>query len=400
MKKKVVIIGAGAAGIFLANQIDTTNYQVEVFEKNANAGRKFLVAGYGGLNLTHSEPEDLFIERYTPQQFLASAFSQFNNVFFCNWLNRLGIPTRIGSSGRVFPLKGVKPATILNELVSLAKQRGVVFNFLYEWKEVSTNDELVFLHKGQQIAVKADIVVFCLGGASWSVTGSKGDWFSQFIRKGITVAKFQASNCRMLVEWPEDIKYILAGKPLKNLRISCGTAQLLGELVITENGLEGSGIYPLSPQIRQSIQQTGSATLTIDLKPALSEEQILKRLQAPHKLKTRTEHIKQALHLDKTAFLVFKHSSKKETLLNEFEIAKAIKSVTINITGLGDMEDAISTVGGIQLNELSADFELKQWPKHYCIGEMLNYDAPTGGYLLQSCFTMAMQVAKTLNNGK
>lgn len=381
----------------LAGELDPEKFEVSVFEKNAALGRKFLVAGEGGLNLTHSEKEDVFLSRYSPSEFLKEAFTQFSNKQFITWLNALGIETFIGSSGRVFPKRGIKPIEVFNIILERIKKKNVRIYTKHIWKGFSEANELIFEAGTELKKIKNDYVVFCLGGASWPVTGSFGDWIDYFSEKDISTIPFRASNCAFKVDWPPAISVKMGGKVLKNISTRCGNKTQLGEIVITRFGLEGSGIYPLSAEIRKQLDQFAVAEIFIDLKPNLSSEQLMKRLEAKPAKINLTDFLKSELNLNEVQVALLKSFLSKDEFLNPTRLVQNIKCFRLKIVELAPMSEAISTVGGISLSEIDAFFQLKKLPDHFVIGEMLDYDAPTGGYLLQSCYSMAKYLAAHLN---
>jgi uncharacterized flavoprotein (TIGR03862 family) len=399
LQKKITIIGAGASALMLACELDCKKFEVDIFERNAAPARKFLVAGDGGLNLTHSEPPEKFLQRFTPFKFLEKAFTHFSNFDFVRWLNGKGIETFVGSSGRIFPKKGMKPNEVLHLLVEKAKENYAKFHFKNTWIGFDTDGILLLSGpKNERIKVRSDYTIFCLGGASWPVTGSKGDWREYFLEKGIVVNEFLASNCSFRVDWPSELISKIEGKALKNITVTCEGKRLPGEIVLTKSGLEGSGIYPFSPQIRRALKDTGYAVISLDLKPALSVEKVTERLSLSSGQTPVTNKLKEQLNLTPVQIKLLKSIVSKEDFLKPADLAKHIKNLEIKITGLGPVEDAISTVGGIALSEITENFELKKIPGSFVIGEMLDYDAPTGGYLLQSCFTMGKYLADQFNS--
>ncbi|MBA3663397.1 MAG: NAD(P)-dependent oxidoreductase [Bacteroidetes bacterium] len=397
MKKKLSIIGGGACALVLASEIDTKQFDVTLYERNANLGRKFLVAGDGGLNITHSESKAQFIKRYTPHEFLQSAFDSFSNEDLITWLNDLGIETFTGSSGRVFPDKGIKPAEVLAVFLKKIKINSVVVKTKHTWQGFGINNSLLVEHNNQLLEIKSDVIVYCLGGASWPVTGSKGDWLRYFADKNISVKEFQSSNCAFKIVWPEDLVSKIEGKVLKNISLSSGNKKHEGEIVLTKFGVEGSGIYPLSPEIRDQLNVTGAADITIDLKPSLTPDKIIEKLAGGGN-KNLSDILKNVLNFTQTHIQLLKTFISKEDFLDHKKLTGHIKSFKLTITGMAPIEEAISTVGGVSLPEINKNFELKKLPGHYAIGEMLDYDAPTGGYLLQSCFTMGKCLAEHLNS--
>ena len=397
MKKTIAIVGGGASALMLACELNSKKYNISLFEKNAALGRKFLVAGDGGLNLTHSENEKAFNLNYTPHQFLLPALTHFSNKDLVVSMNRLGIETFVGTSGRVFPKKGIKPIMVLEKFIETIRNKNIRVYFKHEWKGFSENNELLF---ETPLGIKKQIfdsVIFCLGGASWPVTGSKGDWVHFFTEKSIQVNSFKASNCSFKINWPNEIIKQIVGKPLKNCAITCANKTHLGEVVLTNFGIEGSGIYPLSPLIRGEIEKYGSSKITIDFKPQLSFNEVLKRISCPATKNSYTENIAKQLNLTKTHLALLKANSNKHDFLDPVKLTAHLKKMELVISELGPVNKAISTVGGIDLNEISEKFELKKLKNNFVIGEMLDYDAPTGGYLLQSCFSMGKFLADYLN---
>ncbi len=398
MKKTISIIGGGASALILGCELNTEKYTVSIFEKNTALARKFLVAGDGGLNLTHSEDEKKFVLKYTPHEFLESAFKHFSNKDLIKWLNDLGIETFEGSSGRIFPKKELKPIEVLNRIEEKIKNNHITLNFKHEWMGFSSSNELLFKTLGGNKEIKSDIVIFCLGGASWSVTGSKGDWLSYFSEKKIKTINFEASNCSFKIDWPKEIIKNIEGKPLKNISIKCGNKVHVGEVVITSFGMEGSGIYPLTSQIREALNRSGIAKIYIDLKPLVTSDNALKKIIDSRSNLSYTDNCVKQLNLNKTQIILLKSVMSKSDFLDPIKFVNNLKNLELSITALGSIEDAISTVGGISLTEISEKFELKKIKNNFVIGEMLDYDAPTGGYLLQSCFSMGKYLADHLNN--
>ncbi|MDI1355431.1 MAG: NAD(P)-dependent oxidoreductase [bacterium] len=398
MKKNVHIVGGGACALMLACELDPQKFKVTLFEKNNQPGRKFLVAGEGGLNITHSEKAEVFIKRYSPYLFLEKAFLHFSNLDLVNWFSDLGVKTFVGSSGRVFPEKGMKPIEVLTTILAKIKKRGVSIRTSSVWEGFSDSNSLMISDKEGRYETDADVTVFCLGGASWPITGSAGDWRQFFEAKHIHTNDFGASNCAFRIEWPPAFINKIEGSPIKNCLIICGTNSQLGEVVLTKFGIEGSGIYPLSPHIRESLNNKGSAEIFVDLKPNLSSEKIIEKLKAEKRENTYTKHVMHQLNLSDTQVRLLKQFLSKEEFLDISSLAVHIKKFKLVIVGMGPIEEAISTVGGIDLKEIDENFELKKLKNNFVIGEMLDYDAPTGGYLLQSCFSMANYVAHFLNN--
>lgn len=392
MKKQITIIGGGPSAFLLAAFLDSKKFKVTIYEKNKTCGRKFLVAGKGGFNLTHSEPINQLINRYTSNAFLDNALLNFTNTDFRNWLEQIGIPTYIGSSKRVYPKAGIKPIEVLNAILKTLEEKGVNIKYEQTFSNWDNKNNPIINKK----AVASDYTVFSLGGGSWKVTGSNGIWLDAFSKKGIKTNPFKASNCAYQINWkPEFIKKH-EGTPLKNIAISCFNKTQKGEAVLTNFGIEGNAIYGLSPEIRVQLEENSKAVVTIDFKPALRLERVYSKLRTS-KYKTITDCLKKELRLSVAQIDLLKTYLSKETYLNYEELSKNIKSFAIELIDTATIDEAISTVGGINLNAVSDNFELHKLPNQYCIGEMLDWDAPTGGYLLQACASTGFSLAGYLN---
>ncbi|NVK66652.1 MAG: TIGR03862 family flavoprotein [Flavobacteriales bacterium] len=392
MKKSVAIIGGGPSALALAAFLDPTIFDVSIYEKNKSLGRKFLVAGKGGFNLTHSEPIEQLISRYSNDEPVKAAVKAFTNHNFRNWLASIDIPTFIGSSKRVYPEKGIKPIEVLNRILSLLQSKNVHFHFESNWTGWDSQNALTFTSGN---SVKADIVVFALGGGSWKVTGSDGSWLETFRRKGIETRDFLPTNCAYSVDWNADLLAKIEGAPLKNITISTNGKTCNGEAVVTQFGIEGNAIYALSAEIQNQLLTEGKATVYVDFKPMFSDEQVLQKMEQSN-LKI-TDLLRKKLNLSKTHIHLLKHYLDKEAFLSKTTLAAAIKQFPLTLEAAAPIDEAISTTGGISMDAIHANFELKHLPNTYCLGEMLDWNAPTGGYLLQACFSMGVFLAKELN---
>ena len=392
MKKQITIIGGGPSALLLAAFLDVDKFSVIIYEKNKTLGRKFLVAGKGGFNLTHSEQIDQLIQRYTPNDFLDKALLNFTNTDFRNWLNQIGVPTFIGSSKRVYPEEGIKPIEVLNAILKSLKEKGITIKYEQTFSDWDTNGNPIINNK----TIQTDYTVFALGGASWKVTGSDGSWLDTFSKKGIKTKPFQASNCAYQIDWDPNFIQNHEGTPLKNITISCNNVFQKGEAVITKFGLEGNAIYGLSPQIRKHLNINQKATVFIDFKPSLTLEKVLSKIKSS-KYKNTTQILKKEIKLSTSQIDLLKKNLSKECYLNTESLTKNIKKFPLEIINSASIDEAISTVGGIDLNAISKNFELKSMSHQFCIGEMLDWDAPTGGYLLQACASTGVSLAKHLN---
>jgi hypothetical protein len=392
MKKTVAIIGGGPAALLFAAKLDAEQFDVTIYEKNKSFGRKFLVAGKGGFNLTHAEAIADFSQRYTPVKFLETSLLNFTNVDLRDWLFDKGIPTFVGTSKRIYPEKGIKPIEVLNKVLAVLEEKNIAFKFEKEWKGWDEQNRLIF-NEGE--TVEADLVVFAMGGGSWKVTGSDGTWRTTFQEKGIETSPFKPANCAYRIDWKKEFIAKHGGAPLKNIVLSCGENLQKGELVVTDFGLEGNAIYALGPQIQMELDTKGKAEIFLDLKPQLTSEQILTKLAKS--AKKLSQFLTDELKLSRTQLNLLKNELSKEEFLNPNVLVSKIKSLLLLVNSAAELDEAISTTGGVDLKSVDENFQIKQLPNQYCIGEMLDWNAPTGGYLLQACFSMGVALADKLN---
>lgn len=390
MRQAIHIIGGGTSSLFLAAFLDLEKFEVTIHEQHKTLGRKFLVAGDGGFNLTHSESIVPFIERYSPPSFLRDTLLNFSNTDLIRWFHDIGIETFIGSSKRVYPIQGIKPIDVLKAIENHLVQRKVNFTFNSKFTGF-INGKTTLNNK----PLPDDIVVFALGGGSWKVTGSDGHWLESFKQASIPTTPFIAANCAFEIEWPKDLVTQFEGSPLKNIQISCGNKTQKGEAVITSFGLEGNAIYALSPIIQEELEKEGTSKINIDLKPSLDLTTILTRIQ--NSKRNIGETLKHEIKLDSTQRSLLKHHLSKEEYTDPLQLANAIKGLRLEVSAPGPLDRAISTAGGVLLNAVNEQFELKGKANHYCIGEMLDWNAPTGGYLIQGCASMGVWLAKYFN---
>jgi len=391
--KTIAIIGGGPASLMLAAQLDTEKFNVSLFEKNKAVGRKFLVAGEGGLNLTYNSSLEELISCYFPSEFLAPIISQFTNAQLIDWFNNIEISTFVGSSNRVFPDLKLKPIEVLNKIVECVMANQVTLQLATKWLGWDEHGYLSF--EGFEDS-EFDVIVFGLGGASWKVTGSDGKWSKAFEKRGVKVEQFRAANCAFGIDWHKNFITTHRGKPLKNIAMTYDNQLSKGELVITEFGLEGNALYALSQKIQDALLTEKTVTVHLDLKPTMTVDQISTKYKSSQLTKV-SDILKEDLNLDRPSIAILKQFTDKETFLNTDLLVEAIKSVPIVLQKADEMDNAISSLGGVALSELDEHFQLKKIPKAYAIGEMLDWYAPTGGYLLQACFSMGAMLAEHLN---
>ena len=392
-RKQIVIIGGGPAGLMAADVLSPL-CDVHIYDKEKGVGQKLLLAGKGGFNITNSlQGEDLY-QKYSPNYFLKEALADFGSGALREWLLQLGVATFEGTSGRVFPEKGITPANVLKEIKQRLTLQGVEFYLKHEFTGFGPDNTIIVKSDGEERQIKADYFIFALGGASWSKTGSDGKWKEVFDADNIQTLPFQASNCGIEIHWPENFKSNHAGKPLKNIAASVNGITQKGEAMLTEYGLEGNALYPLVPEIRNLLSQNLQAQIILDLKPFNTEEQLLQKVKG--KNSTATKKYAEIFNLNSTQLSLIKAFTTKESFLNPELFAKKLKQINLPINSIRPIEEAISTVGGIDLFEMNPDFSFKKRPNCFAIGEMLDWDAPTGGFLLQGSFAMGQWVGKKI----
>ena len=387
---RIAVIGAGPAGLMAAETIAQGGAAVTVFDAMPSVGRKFLMAGRGGLNLTHSEPLDVLLTRYqeaTPK--LSPAIEALPPERLRAWCEALGQPTFVGSSGRIFP-KTLKASPLLRAWLRRLDAMGVQFSLRHRWIGWDEDGRLLFQMPVGQFAVEANATVLALGGASWPRLGSNGGWVETLRAKGVTVSSLKPANCGFTVDWSDIFRDRFEGESLKSIAFSFGGRTVRGEAVITTGGIEGGAIYALSADLREAILGSGSATLHIALRPDLQAAALSARLSAPRGKQTFSNWLRKATQLSPVALGLLQETAKASGIslssLSAETLAERINDVRLPLTGVAPIARAISSAGGIALDELEADFMIRRLPGVFAAGEMLDWEAPTGGYLLQACF--------------
>ena len=389
-KTHVAVIGAGPAGLMAAEVIAQGGAGVTVYDAMPSVGRKFLMAGRGGLNLTHSEALPQFLARYreaTPH--LKTAIEAFPPDTLRDWSAALGQPTFIGSSGRVFP-KAMKASPLLRAWLRRLDSQGVQFKLRHRWTGCDEDGRLLFQTPSGQAAVDAKATVLTLGGASWPRLGSDGAWVDILAAKGVVISPLRPANCGFTVGWSDIFRNRFEGHPLKGVALTLGTGIVRGEAIVTRTGLEGGAIYALSAELREAIAVAGDAALRIDLRPDVDAASLAARLSAPRGKQSFSNYLRKAAQLSPAASGLLQEaaiaSAENLTSLLPTTLAERIKAVPVRLNGVAPIARAISTAGGISFAALDADFMIRRLPGVFAAGEMLDWEAPTGGYLLQASF--------------
>jgi uncharacterized flavoprotein (TIGR03862 family) len=391
-RKRALVVGAGPAGLAAAEVLAGAGVSVVIHERMPNPARKFLLAGRGGLNLTHSEPLEAFLTRYgAARDHLEPAIRALPPEALRAWCEGLGIPTFVGSSGRVFP-KSMKASPLLRAWLARLGALGVELVPRSRWTGWD-GDNLVFETPTGRHTEKADVAVFALGGGSWPRLGSDGAWQDAFAGRGAEIVPLRPSNSGFLANWSDIFKSKFAGEPLKRVLLSFEGREARGEAMVTRSGIEGGAIYALSPALRDAIETKGSAVLQVDLLPDVTQEALIARLSANPK-DSLSNRLRKAGLSPVAASLLREDVFGAALPTNPAALAERIKTLEIRLAGVAAMDRAISTAGGISWASLGPDFSLKADPATFVCGEMLDWEAPTGGYLLQACFATGRAAAK------
>jgi uncharacterized flavoprotein (TIGR03862 family) len=386
----VAIIGAGPAGLMAAEVAAQGGAAVTVYDAMPSAGRKFLMAGRGGLNLTHSEPLPAFLTRYgAAMPRLAAAITAFPPDTLREWSEVLGQPTFVGSSGRVFP-EAFKASPLLRAWLRRLDAMGVQFALRHRWTGWEGSDRLSFATPDGMRAVEARATVLALGGASWPRLGSDGGWDATLAAREVAISPLRPANCGFTVAWSDIFRNRFEGHPLKGIALSFGSHTQRGEAMMTRTGIEGGAIYALSADLRETIIHSGKATLLVALRPDIETVDLIARLWAPRGKQSFSNWLRKAAHLSPVGIGLLQEaaiaSGVSLSSLSAASLAGLINAVPIELNGIAPIARAISTAGGISLDELDADFMIRRLPGIFVAGEMLDWEAPTGGYLLQASF--------------
>jgi uncharacterized flavoprotein (TIGR03862 family) len=368
---------------------------VTVYDRMPSVGRKFLMAGRGGLNLTHSEDFASFLERYgTAQERLRPALEALPPAAVRAWCEKLGQPTFVGSSGRVFPA-AMKASPLLRAWLAHLAEAGVAFQPRHCWRGWDGSGRLLFETPAGSRAVDVDAVVLALGGGSWPRLGSTGDWVSTLAQHGISAAPLAPSNCGFDVAWTESFRDRFEGQPLKRIALTFGETTMRGEALITSGGIEGGAVYALSAALRDAIASAAFAQLRVDLRPDMAAEDLAARLAKPRGKQSLSTFLRKAAGLSPVEIgLLHETASTRVAEMAPEAIAALIKAVPLRLVAAAPLATAISTAGGIGWDEVDGHLMLRRRPGVFVAGEMLDWEAPTGGYLLQGCFATGTLAAR------
>lgn len=384
----VAIIGGGPAGLMAAEVLSQAGFRVDVYDAMPSVGRKFLLAGVGGMNITHSEAYPAFLSRYAERApMIAPLLRSFGADALCEWIHELGIQTFVGSSGRVFPTD-MKAAPLLRAWLKRLRDAGVVIHTRHRWLGWNADNSLRIANPEGELAVNPAATLLALGGASWARLGSDGAWLPLLEQRGVRIAPLQPANSGFEVSaWSDLLRSKFAGAPLKNIAIGLqGQALRLGECVLTETGIEGSLIYALSAQIREAINQHGSAMVEIDLLPGKRLADVQKALSKPRGSRSMSKHLHSQLSIDGVKAGLLRELASAESFADPTLLANALKALPLTLVRPRPLDEAISTAGGVTFEAMDSRLMLNALPGVFCAGEMLDWEAPTGGYLLTGCF--------------
>lgn len=394
--KRVAIIGAGPAGLMAAEAALERGARVAIYDAMPSPARKFLMAGKSGLNITHSEEAEIFRSRYTaPDGRLAAMVEAFGPAEIAAWMKGLGIETYVGSSGRVFPV-GMKASPLLRAWLARLNAGGAVLHTRHRWTGWDGQGRLRFQAPEGEVTAEADATILALGGASWSRLGSDGAWADILGARGVEIEPFAPSNCGFKVDWSARMLAGHEGAPMKGVELSAGGKAQRGDFVITRAGIESGAVYPLSAALRGELVGRGAATLLVDLLPDTEEAVLAARLSGASPKDTASNRLRKAARLDGVKIALVNEVTRGAPPKEAGTLAGLLKALPLTLTGTAPLDAAISTAGGVSWNALDERLMLKAVPSTYCVGEMVAWDAPTGGYLLTACLAMGWAIGQTV----
>ena len=388
---QVAVVGGGPAGLLAAEVLSAGGAAVTVYERMPSVGRKLLMAGKGGLNITHSEDEQAFLSRYGPaRERLQNFVDDFGPAALREWVHALGVETFVGTSGRVFPAE-MKAAPLLRAWLHRLRGSGVKIHVRHRWLGWSASGALRFETPSGEHAVQHDAVVLALGGGSWPQLGSDGAWTQILAEHGVPISPLRSANCGFDLGWSEHFKTRFSGQPVKALVGTYTDAQGIahrrhGELVVTDTGIEGGLVYSASAALRDQIETSGAATLVLDLAPAHDVQRLAAELSRPRGSRSMASHIQSRTGIRGVKTGLLREVLASETFGDPARLAAAIKALPLKLLRARPLAEAISTAGGVAFEALDDRLMIRSLPGVFCAGEMLDWEAPTGGYLLTACF--------------
>ena len=392
----VAIIGAGPAGLMAAEALASKGIKADIFDAMPTAGRKFLMAGKSGLNISHTKELSAFIAEYgDSQEALAPSLSDFNAKHSVDLMTSLGIESFTGSSGRIFP-KSMKTAPLLRKWLQSLDARGTKLHTRHKWTGWSEDGALIFQSSNTELQYKAKATIFALGGGSWPRLGSDASWVDLFKAKSIAINPLKPANCGFDVSWSEHFLSRNEGQAVANVLAHFAESTIKGSFVITKDGVEGGSVYTLSSKIRDAIEKSGPTTLTIDLTPDKSEVDLAKALARQRGSKSMSNHIRRTTGLTGVKAQLLRECVPSEAFNDPAALASAIKALPLTLERPRPLTEAISTAGGVSFDALDDAFMVKSMENTYCAGEMLNWEAPTGGYLITACMATGSRVGNAI----
>lgn len=399
--KHVAIIGGGPAGLMAAEMMSGQGVQVDLYDAMPSVGRKFLLAGKGGLNLTHSEAAEVFVTRYAAKaEEVAAWLDEFDAHALRQWAHDLGISTFVGTSGRVFPQE-MKAAPLLRAWLTRLRASGVKFHMRHRWLGwqggAAGAEDLRFQSPLGLVQTRADAVLLALGGASWPRLGSDGAWVAELQQQGVSVASLQAANCGFDVAWSEHFRTRYAGQPVKSVAMFSPAnpdSSRQGEFVISQEGIEGGLVYTWSASLRDALARGEQATIYLDLMPAWSAQRVMDAVTHPRGSRSMSSHLQSRLSLTGVKAGLLRECAPAQAFQDPYVLGALIKALPLTVQRTRPIAEAISSAGGVRFDALTGGLMLKTLPGVFCAGEMIDWEAPTGGYLLTASMASGVVAAK------
>lgn len=402
MGKSIAVIGGGPAGLMAAEVVSAHGMKVDVYDSMPSLGRKFLMAGKGGLNITHSEPFEQFVSRYGKRRAqIEPLLRLFGPEELRQWVHGFGIETFVGTSGRIFPV-GMRASPLLRTWLKRLADSGVTFHLRHKWRGAINAAQGGVLAAGDggssnfvnikfetpegEKVIKPNAVILALGGGSWSRLGSDGAWVPWLEQAGIKVEALKPSNCGFDVAWSPHFRERFNGHPIKSVVLALGAFRQQGEFIVTKEGVEGSLIYAASALIRDEISARGKAIISLDMAPDRPLEWLIEKLSKPRGSRSMASHLEKTVGIKGVKAGLLREFVSKEDFANDERLAHFIKNLLIPLIAPRPLDEAISSAGGVMFESLDEHLMIRSMPGVFCAGEMLNWEAPTGGYLLTACF--------------